>query len=341
MLYKKEFLYLCPGFETMENYFLYQQADTLKNKGLIKLQPKAEAPSKLNVSKIPSSREILSVDTSHFRDRVIEQLPTKPTWGQIRYWQRRSEEKLLVDSSRYMKPIADYRLPDQTVTIAHQIILPEHPANRVSYDWLTVFLFLGLIIFASMRVTYGKYLANLFQSLFSYQASSRMFRERNFSLLHGSFRLEIFFYIVFSVFVFQVFDYYNVSLPFRHFRLYLFSLTIILGYFILKQALYKILSFIHEGVAETNEFLFNLNNYSRVLGLFIFPVSAMIAFSPFLNVRTLIIIGILLTAIFYLLSLYRGIEILSKKHFSIFYLFLYLCTLEFLPLLLIVKMVLV
>jgi len=49
--------------------------------------------------------------------------------------------------------------------------------------------------------------------------------------------------------------------------------------------------------------------------------------------------GLVMTFIFYLFTLNRGIKILMKKQFSVFYLFLYLCTLEFLPILLFLKVI--
>jgi hypothetical protein len=52
-------------------------------------------------------------------------------------------------------------------------------------------------------------------------------------------------------------------------------------------------------------------------------------------------LGLGIVVIFYLLSLNRGAKIFLKKHFSILYLILYLCTLEFLPLLLVYNILLI
>ncbi|HAH22872.1 MAG TPA: hypothetical protein DCL77_03780 [Prolixibacteraceae bacterium] len=51
--------------------------------------------------------------------------------------------------------------------------------------------------------------------------------------------------------------------------------------------------------------------------------------------------GLVVISIFYLVSLARGIKIFLRKHFSISYLILYLCTLEFLPLLLVYNILLI
>jgi hypothetical protein len=69
----------------------------------------------------------------------------------------------------------------------------------------------------------------------------------------------------------------------------------------------------------------------------LFPVVALINYYPSKNPVFIVYIGIFIVAVSYAFLLQRGIYILLKKQFSIFYLFLYLCTLEFVPLFLIYK----
>jgi hypothetical protein len=64
---------------------------------------------------------------------------------------------------------------------------------------------------------------------------------------------------------------------------------------------------------------------------------ALIAYFPSEDPMIAVFLGVFTTSVFYVMLLKRGISILLKKQFPIFYLFLYLCTLEFLPLLLIYK----
>jgi hypothetical protein len=82
-----------------------------------------------------------------------------------------------------------------------------------------------------------------------------------------------------------------------------------------------------------------MDNFNRGTGIILFPVVALIAYFPAENPMVAVFLGILTTLVFYVMLLKRGISILLKKQFPIFYLFLYLCTLEILPLLLIYKLV--
>jgi hypothetical protein len=108
-----------------------------------------------------------------------------------------------------------------------------------------------------------------------------------------------------------------------------------IGYFTTKKVIYYLVGILTESKKEVQEYLFSITVFNRVLGLFLLPVTAIIAFVPFYQPEPLLFTGLGIVMVFYLLSLIRGGKIFLKKHFSIFYLILYLCTLEFLPLLLI------
>jgi hypothetical protein len=269
---------------------------------------------------------------------TIKQIKS-PTQAQIRYWQRQQEKKLLVNSSQFMEPKEQVQLVSAIEGKSKGLSLPSHEINRINTDWLTVLLLLVLILFATVRTSYSKYLVNLIQSLFNYSTSFRMFREKNYSALHAAFRLEVYYYITFSVFLFQSINYFHIHFRYSNFMLYLFCFGAVLAYFLLKKLAYFLLGSVFEGTNETSEYLFNMDNYNRVTGIFLFPIITLVTFYPREDPTLPMFLGGGIVLIFYILLLQRGIAILLKKQFSIFYLFLYLCSLEFLPLLLIYKIV--
>ena len=262
--------------------------------------------------------------------------PSQPTAAQIRYrwWQR--EQELKVGDSRYIEPKSDL-LFIATETAPADLVLPKDSINRVNTDWLTMVLLLALVLFATVRLGWSKYLGNLFQSVVNYSTANRMFHEQNYSFQHGAFRLDIFFYLVFPVFLFQIIQFFNIGFSFSSYRLYLLILGGLWIFIMLKKLLYNTVGYIFENSAETSEFLFNLDNYFRVNGLLIFPVVAIISFSSFNRLEIPVYFGILVVSAVYFLLLFRGFMILLKKQFSIIYLFLYFCTLEILPLVLVYK----
>ncbi len=324
----------------MNGIFTYQQ-DTIKTNNLLKLNPDLVKKDKLQLP-----RTSISPDTLPVREEIRQQVDTvkqvrTPTQTQIRYAQRQRENKLLVGESRFMKPHYEVNLVSTVSVSPKDLRLPAHEINRVNTDWLTILLLLVLVLFATVRSSYSKYLVNLFQSLFNYSTSFRMLREKNYSALHAAFRLELYFYVVFSVFLFQVINFYNIDFRYNNFSLYLACLGAVLAYFFIKKLVYYLLGSVLEGVNETREYIFNLDNFNRAAGIFLFPVVSLVAFYPSEDTLLPVFIGGFTVLVFYILLLQRGIAILLKKQFSIFYLFLYLCSLEFLPLLLIYKIVVV
>ena len=122
---------------------------------------------------------------------------------------------------------------------------------------------------------------------------------------------------------------------------YLIIFAGVIVYFGLKQGLYSVQGKMAEANAETQEVLYNMNLFNRILGVVLIPVTLILAFSRLPNPEILVGIGGIMVLLCYILLVLRGLKILLRKDFPIFYLILYLCTLEILPLFYIYKLVLV
>ncbi|NOR75350.1 MAG: DUF4271 domain-containing protein [Draconibacterium sp.] len=266
-------------------------------------------------------------------------LPPPPTFEQLRYWRLLRENKLLIDGSRYIQQKDKVKLVSSVKPGKESLGLPIREKNIFNTDWITIIIILVLILFASVRIAYSKYIGYLFQSLISYSTSFRMFGEKNYSISHAAFRLDIIFYITFSLFLYQIAKFFQLELINENLPIYVVNLGVVIGYFILKKIAYYFVGLVFENAVETSEYLFNMDNFNRILGIVLFPVAVLINYYPFENPVFMVVTGILIVSVFYAFLLQRGILILLRKQFSIFYLFLYLCTLEFLPLFLIYNVV--
>lgn len=263
--------------------------------------------------------------------------PVSSTAAELRYqwWQR--EKSLLVGGTRLMEPRTDVLVAIAIASPGTELQLPQRMINQVNYDWLIIVLLVSVALFASIRTSWNKYMLNLFYSVTNYSTSYRMFQEKNTSLQHGAFQLDVLFYLIFSVFFYQMLTYFRIELPFQDFYLYLISVGVVLGYFAIKKTIYLLMGFIFDRKSETGEYLFHTGNFNRVAGLILIPVVAIIAFSPFGNLQIPVLAGLIIVLLLYFLLILRGFMILLKKQFSIFYLFLYFCTLEILPLVLLYR----
>jgi hypothetical protein len=312
------------------------QRDTLEInnslKDLFRIQEKAE----LRINHItPAPIEPIPLrDTIREVDSVKQMQPLQPTMAQIRYWRWQREQKLLIGDSRYIKPRNEVNFVKSVSFENTGFGLPSKIINSPGTDWLTVIFMLLLVLFASLKNSYSRYLGNLFKSVINYSTSFRMFREKNYSFLHGAHRLEIFFYVIFSVFLFQTIRFLPVEVNKSNLKLFFFCFSITLAYYFIKKLAYKLTGFITETSNETNEYLFNMDSINRVGGLILFPLVIIGVFFPYSSFGLSVYLGLFVLLIMYLKLLQRGILILFKKQFSIFYLFLYFCTLEFVPLVL-------
>ncbi|KOH44698.1 DUF4271 domain-containing protein [Sunxiuqinia dokdonensis] len=242
----------------------------------------------------------------------------------------------------YIKPIDARQVESFTEKDAKPGIgLPEKTISRDKPDWFIGIFILVLILLATVRLFFNKYLNQLFHAIVNSATSSRLFRDRSVSITHASFRLDLIFYFTFSIFIFQFSGEFSRSIFKAGFLTYLIILGMVVSYYILKRLAYSFTGIVAESTSETTEFLYNMHLHNRVLGLFLIPVTLVIAFTSLPNPRLVFYSGLFICGGFYLLLLIRGAKILLKKHFSIFYLILYLCTLEILPLIFIYNMVLV
>lgn len=330
--------------ENMGNGFIYQQ-DTTQAKIPVGKMPgiqeagqlKIDRAAPLPLSPLPERRTA----TNKTEPKETKTKPAQPTLSQQRYAWWRQETKLLIGDSRYIEPRIGFQLTTPSKTENSGFRLPAREINPTNYDWLTLLLLVALALFASVRTSWNKYVVNLFHSVVNYATSVRMFQEKNTSVLQGAFQLDVLFYLVFSAFVFQLLVFFHIDLPFRNVNLFLFSIGLISVYFLIKKLIYRFFGFLIEKNSETGEYLFNMNNFTRVAGIALFPVVTVIAFYPFGNPAVPVSAGLILMAAIYFLLIIRGFVILLKKQFSIFYLFLYFCTLEFLPLVLLYKILVV
>lgn len=213
---------------------------------------------------------------------------------------------------------------------------------RSNPDWLVGVVVIAFFLFATVRLIFNKYLSQLAQSTINYSTFTRLFQERYFNLLHASFRLDIIFNTILPLFLYQFLSAYRITLGIKGtFNIYMICIGIVIGYFLFKRVAYFLTGIMTESRREVREYLFTITVYNRMMGLFLLPVTAIIAFVPVYQSELFLFLGLGIIVTFYLLSLGRGVKIFLRKHFSILYLILYLCTLELLPLLLIYNLLLI
>jgi hypothetical protein len=259
----------------------------------------------------------------------------RPEWSQFR--------KAYTPKHNYKNELT-HQLPFDslhTVLKGVEVVFPGKKIFRSNPDWLIGVVLAAFLIFATVRLIFNKYLGQLFHSAINYSTFTRLFRERYFNLLHASFRLDLLFNLELALLIYQFLSIHKMNQGFsKTYLLYTACFGFIVAYFFAKRFIYYLLGILTESKPEVLEYLFSITVYNRILGVFLLPVTTIIAFVPLTLAEPLLYLGLFIVVVFYILAVARGIKIFLRKQFSISYLILYLCTLEILPLLLIYSILL-
>ena len=212
------------------------------------------------------------------------------------------------------------------------------PKKKEGQDWTFFLIIIGWTVFASLRFGFSKYMVQVFQSIFNFSMASRLYRERGYSNNFGMFRLNLIFFLFLPLSIYLIARDNGMSpMGSTGMEFYLIVFFVVNGYFMVKIFLYKILGSIFSQREATGELIFNMMLYLNVLGLILLPVATIHSMIPGFGLFSIFIVPGLI-AIFYLMSIIRSIYFAFREGISIFYLILYLCALEILPILLVVKL---
>jgi hypothetical protein len=208
--------------------------------------------------------------------------------------------------------------------------------------WQGILLFTVFSIYVLTKVSEPRKIVKVFLSVFSLQEAKQLFRE-DFKLTK---RLSLFLGIAFILviaFLIQITNHYfglilNDYTPLKQ---YLFFIAVVCISYILKFSANHILAFISSSTDLGKEYLFNVVVFAQTTGLILLPFVIAMQFTRypsewFLYPALIICLG------FYVLRLFRGFIIsVAEQNIGIIYIFLYLCALEILPLLILIKFLLI
>jgi hypothetical protein len=204
-------------------------------------------------------------------------------------------------------------------------------------EWMFFSLLICYIIVTILTFKNNKRIFQLFKAFFVPHFTNQLIREGNIIREFFMYPILLTYFISLSLLISTAlnhFLHYNVNLS----QFLLLSLFVMLFY-IFKVLLVKFLGWVFQTTKETLEYLTNYMIFSFVAGVFLFPLVFFLIFSsPFISIISLYVIIIVLIIIFGYQTT-RGLMIgLSSNRYSLYYLFLYLCTVEILPLCISVKL---
>ncbi len=214
--------------------------------------------------------------------------------------------------------------------------IPKAKADFIP-NWTIILIIILFAILAAIRSASENYVVQLFQSLFDRKSATKLFKEKVSTLMSVTFRLDTFFILTTGSFIYQLADHF-IGFDDNERFLYLGLCIVALFLYInLKYSLYLLSGAIFDTKDETREYIFHAKTGNRIMAIILFPIvlSLFIAQGEF--AEFLVFFGLGIVAIMLVIKTLRSMLLIAQKVFSFYYLILYLCTLEILPLLLMGK----
>jgi hypothetical protein len=217
-----------------------------------------------------------------------------------------------------------------------------HTVNQYQPDWILALLIFCFILQAWVQFVYRKRFRQLVLAPFSKRFLNQLVRDGNLFNERLSLALGIIYFISIALMIYEVNDLLlegQIPPPLKEFSFYLVIMLSLLLFWIIKVSGIRMLGMVFKTENTTGMYLLNVLVINIITGMVLIPLLVLVIYmkSVFLLHITLIIIILSLLFLFI-----RGFLIgLSLTKFSYLFLFVYLCTLEILPLIILIKISLI
>ncbi|MGV8829505.1 MAG: DUF4271 domain-containing protein [Breznakibacter sp.] len=213
------------------------------------------------------------------------------------------------------------------------------PYLQQQKDWIFLIILAAFILIGSVRVGAPKFITGLFHAIFSETKWTKITESIKLQNRRASLQLSILYHLTIPLLVYEFVADQQVSiLNHKNILLYFILLLAWLTLFGIRTAGYMILGYVFDTKQQTIQFLQASLIFTNLSGLLIFPISLLIPFIDPTYYQILFRLGLSIFIVLYIWHLSKGIKIILDDFLSIFYMFLYLCALEILPLIWLFKL---
>ncbi len=227
----------------------------------------------------------------------------------------------------------------------HQLSSQNKNSNELSNnssDWLFIIEFLGILIFTWVIVSFRKRLNQIFTSLFTNRAINQLIRDGD--LLKETIRIPLLsiYFLSVSLLISTVFAFYKVTDQSFSAGIYLYLkiLLLFITLYIAKILFIRLISNTFRNQIVTSYYLLNGSISNIIIGILLTPLLFLYTFSDKFISDKILIICIVIIILINVVRIVRNItSSFNYSRFSSLYLFLYLCTVELLPIMIIVKLI--
>lgn len=202
-----------------------------------------------------------------------------------------------------------------------------HPA------WFFLYLLFLLMFFAWARVYYSQIMSQTVQASTNFQVAVRMFKDKSMLQNQLDYILYVIYFLSMAYFLFYLEEREGL-LPYgiRGVTLYLFNLALLMGVFLSRIFMINLLGSLFNQLSLFREYLYHLFIFNKLMGILILPMLLFVVYTRGAFQEAVIWVALGGVGVVLIMRIIRGIAFSLKKDISIFYMFLYLCALEIVPL---------
>ena len=217
------------------------------------------------------------------------------------------------------------------------IILSSIGATRIPFwPFLLCLSLLGVILYS--KAINPNHWQLLVRSIMSPRAVQQLIREENTMENTFSGLLLLTFFFSMTLFLQNINDFYGLTISIHPLLTFAIILVAVLFVYVVKVATLYLLQWVFEVREIFEEYIVGLLNINIVLGISLLPLNILIIYGLALPAKPLIYIGIALLAFSLALRLLRIVEMGRRREMNAYNIILYLCTLEIVPILLLLKL---
>jgi hypothetical protein len=210
---------------------------------------------------------------------------------------------------------------------------------RIQYDTMWMFFPLLICFVFATIFTFINYkrISHLFKAFLLPHFTNQFIREGNIMREFFIYPALLTYFISISFLISTALHYF-LHFNFGFSQSLLISLFV-LFFFIFRILIIKFIGWVFRTSREAFEYMINNMIFSIVSGVFLFPLVFFMNFSSHFISEILLYLIMIIIGIIFIYRTIRGLMIgLSSERYSLYYLFLYLCTVEILPLYISVKL---
>ena len=217
--------------------------------------------------------------------------------------------------------------------------IPIQSTRPQGHDWITFVLVASLLLIGWTRIFYKKYFISLVQSFHFYNYASTLFWGKNSLTQRASVLLNLNFFMIGGMIAFQSLNQFlHNPEGISPIQVWLLFTAFLVAWYSWNYLMTKFTGFVFLRQRVFSEYLHNYNLYRKMAGIALFPIAVVVQFIQEPYRPYFLIAGGIIFGLIFLVHIIRGFQVFAKENVSIFYLFLYLCALEFLPIVLVFEL---